>query len=138
MIASLLLVAALNAAAGGPLAVADTLRPAASRGAGPVRVSPAWGPRGSPDSWTHEVGHVLAGVIAAPAVYGWMREAGASKTQARWVTAASILGAALAKELYDEHVVNSFSTRDIGITLAGGAVGLWLAERINWKETTRN
>lgn len=114
MLAALALALALNG---------DTTR------AGPVR---AYGPRSSPDSWTHDVGHVVTMVAATPAFSLWLKELGVPKRRARWLTLGTMVGVMVLKEVHDERVAGGFSGRDLATGSVGIGVGMIIAERL-WR-----
>src|SRR5687768_9228205 len=77
------------------------------------------GPRFTADSWTHDVGHVTTPFVVTLAVYGMSREAGVSRSGARWIAVGTSLALMVLKEMYDRNAVDNFSGRDIVLGVVG-------------------
>ena len=84
---------------------------------------------------SHRVGHVVSPAVMTTAFYGGATYFGADRKQARLVAVALSLAAIIGKELYDYSTeARAFSTLDIALGVGGTAVGLWVAQAIEWPE----
>lgn len=90
---------------------------------------------GTANETSQRIGHVISPAVMTTAFYGGAMYLGADKKQARIVAVVLSFAAIIGKELYDYSTeARAFSTLDVALGVGGTAVGLWVAEAIEWPE----
>ena len=83
------------------------------------------------------VGHVISPMVLTTSFYGAALYLGADNKTARWVAVGLSVATIVAKELYDQRLAGRFGYEEAAIGLGGTALGLLIAERIEWPEEKR-